>query len=170
MGASFQTVAKHSQIISSSALLLQNTPQLLACISFFFSSFTLHLLFTFSPSSIHVLFIVSPPLSIFSPSSLHLPSIFPPSSLHLLSIFPPSSLHLLFIFSLSSLHFLLIFIVIANMSKIVVCFDGTGNSYQGNTSDTNIVKLYEKLDRTSKTQFHYYQRKSILSSASSLVT
>ena len=55
------------------------------------------------------------------------------------------------------------------MSKIVVCFDGTGNSYQGNTSDTNIVKLYQKLDRTNKTQFHYYQRKYILSSTLSLM-
>lgn len=76
---------------------------------------------------------------------------------------------LLFIYKSSSLHLLFSLISIANMSKIVVCFDGTGNSYQGNTSDTNIVKLYQKLDRTRPNQFHYYQRKSILSSTPSLM-
>lgn len=44
-------------------------------------------------------------------------------------------------------------------SKLVLCFDGTGNQYSGNTSDTNIVKLYQKFDRKTKNQFHYYQRK-----------
>ena len=44
-------------------------------------------------------------------------------------------------------------------SRLVVCFDGTGNQYMGDTSDTNIVKLYQKLDRANKDQFHYYQRK-----------
>lgn len=42
-------------------------------------------------------------------------------------------------------------------SRLVVCFDGTGNHYQGDTSDTNIVKLYQKFDRTDPNQFHYYQ-------------
>ena len=46
-------------------------------------------------------------------------------------------------------------------SKLVLCFDGTGNEYSGNTSDTNIVKLYQKLDRKAEDQFHYYQRKII---------
>ncbi len=45
-------------------------------------------------------------------------------------------------------------------SRLVVCFDGTGNRFQGDTSDTNIVKLYEKFDRSDPNQFHYYQRKS----------
>ena len=41
----------------------------------------------------------------------------------------------------------------------VLCFDGTGNSFQAQPSDTNIVKLYEMLDRDAIDQFHYYQRK-----------
>ena len=42
--------------------------------------------------------------------------------------------------------------------RIVLCFDGTGNHYQGNPSDTNIVKLLEMFDHTKKNQKHYYQR------------
>ena len=45
-------------------------------------------------------------------------------------------------------------------SRLVLCFDGTGNQYKGDTSDTNIVKLYQKFDRSVPNQFHYYQRKS----------
>lgn len=41
--------------------------------------------------------------------------------------------------------------------KLVLCFDGTGNVFQGNTSDTNIVKLYDKFDRKDPMQYHYYQ-------------
>ena len=44
--------------------------------------------------------------------------------------------------------------------KLILCFDGTGNQYSGDTSDTNIVKLYQKFDRESANQYHYYQRKS----------
>lgn len=43
--------------------------------------------------------------------------------------------------------------------RLVLCFDGTGNSFQGNASDTNIVKLLDMFDHTSVTQKHYYQRK-----------
>lgn len=43
--------------------------------------------------------------------------------------------------------------------KLLCCFDGTGNEYSGDTSDTNIVKLYQKFDRKAPRQFHYYQRK-----------
>lgn len=43
--------------------------------------------------------------------------------------------------------------------KLLCCFDGTGNEYSGDTSDTNIVKLYQKFDRNAPKQFHYYQRK-----------
>lgn len=42
--------------------------------------------------------------------------------------------------------------------KLLCCFDGTGNKYSGNTSDTNIVKLYQKFDRDADKQYHYYQR------------
>jgi len=44
--------------------------------------------------------------------------------------------------------------------RLVLCFDGTGNKFSGNESDTNIVKIYEMLDRTDKDQYHYYQRKT----------
>ena len=44
--------------------------------------------------------------------------------------------------------------------RLVLCFDGTGNKFSGKTSDTNIVKLYQMLDRRSPEQFHYYQRGS----------
>ena len=44
--------------------------------------------------------------------------------------------------------------------KLICCFDGTGNEYSGDTSDTNVVKLYQKFDRNAPKQFHYYQRKS----------
>jgi uncharacterized protein (DUF2235 family) len=43
--------------------------------------------------------------------------------------------------------------------KLILCFDGTGNVFNGNTSDTNIVKLYDKFDRKDPMQYHYYQRK-----------
>ncbi|EMD60601.1 hypothetical protein COCSADRAFT_345883 [Bipolaris sorokiniana ND90Pr] len=41
--------------------------------------------------------------------------------------------------------------------KLVLCFDGTGNVFNGNTSDTNIVKLFDKFDRKDPLQYHYYQ-------------
>ena len=45
-------------------------------------------------------------------------------------------------------------------NRLILCFDGTGNQFIGNTSDTNIVKLYNKFDRSSPHQLHYYQRES----------
>jgi uncharacterized protein (DUF2235 family) len=45
------------------------------------------------------------------------------------------------------------------LRKLVLCFDGTGNMFEGNTSDTNIVKLYDKFDRKDPMQYHYYQSK-----------
>ncbi|KAK2798077.1 hypothetical protein FQN51_007896 [Onygenales sp. PD_10] len=41
--------------------------------------------------------------------------------------------------------------------RLVLCFDGTGNSFQANESDTNVVKIYDMLNRFDKNQFHYYQ-------------
>ncbi|EER41265.1 conserved hypothetical protein [Histoplasma capsulatum H143] len=41
--------------------------------------------------------------------------------------------------------------------RLVLCFDGTGNSFQANESDTNVVKIYDMLNRFDKYQFHYYQ-------------
>ena len=43
-------------------------------------------------------------------------------------------------------------------SKLILCFDGTGNKYLGDPSDTNVVKLYQKFNRETPNQYHYYQR------------
>lgn len=42
--------------------------------------------------------------------------------------------------------------------RLVLCFDGTGNKFLGNEADTNIVKIYQRLDRHDPDQYHYYQR------------
>lgn len=66
--------------------------------------------------------------------------------------------------------------------KIVLCFDGTGNKFHGDDSDSNILKIFRMLDRTASDQCmtlvpfaknylltvsadHYYQRKSWLNHA-----
>ncbi|KAF5988630.1 short chain dehydrogenase reductase family [Fusarium bulbicola] len=41
--------------------------------------------------------------------------------------------------------------------KLILCFDGTGNTFSGTNADTNVVKILRKLDRNHKKQFHYYQ-------------
>ncbi|KAL0261285.1 hypothetical protein SLS55_004982 [Diplodia seriata] len=41
--------------------------------------------------------------------------------------------------------------------RLVLCFDGTGNQFLGNEADTNIVKIYQMLQRHTDGQFHYYQ-------------
>lgn len=41
--------------------------------------------------------------------------------------------------------------------KLVLCFDGTGNTFTGSNSDTNVVKLLHMLDRNAPDQYHYYQ-------------
>ena len=46
---------------------------------------------------------------------------------------------------------------VATPKRLVLCFDGTGNRYKGDTSDSNIVKLYQKFDRSDPNQYHYYQ-------------
>jgi hypothetical protein len=43
--------------------------------------------------------------------------------------------------------------------KLVLCFDGTGNKFHGDDSDSNILKIYRMLDRTADDQYHYYQRR-----------
>ena len=42
--------------------------------------------------------------------------------------------------------------------KLVLCFDGTGNKFHGDDSDSNILKIFRMLDRTADDQYHYYQR------------
>lgn len=41
--------------------------------------------------------------------------------------------------------------------KLVLCFDGTGNKFRGDDSDSNILKIFRCLDRVDGDQFHYYQ-------------
>lgn len=36
--------------------------------------------------------------------------------------------------------------------KLVLCFDGTGNKFRGDDSDSNILKIYRMLDRTTSDQ------------------
>lgn len=47
--------------------------------------------------------------------------------------------------------------------KLVLCFDGTGNKFRGDDSDSNILKIFRMLDRTADDQYHYYQRRSPMS-------
>ncbi|TDZ40806.1 Uncharacterized protein CTRI78_v010095 [Colletotrichum trifolii] len=41
--------------------------------------------------------------------------------------------------------------------KLILCFDGTGNKFRGDDSDSNILKIFRMLDSTADEQFHYYQ-------------
>lgn len=41
--------------------------------------------------------------------------------------------------------------------KLILCFDGTGNTFSGSNADTNVVKILSKLDRNHPSQYHYYQ-------------
>lgn len=45
------------------------------------------------------------------------------------------------------------------IKRLVLCFDGTGNKFHGDESDSNILKIFRMLDRTADNQYHYYQRK-----------
>ncbi|KAE8334061.1 hypothetical protein BDV39DRAFT_212059 [Aspergillus sergii] len=42
-------------------------------------------------------------------------------------------------------------------AEFVLCFDGTGNKFSGNESDSNVLKIFRMLDRSGGDQFHYYQ-------------
>ncbi|KAF9893022.1 hypothetical protein FE257_012433 [Aspergillus nanangensis] len=41
--------------------------------------------------------------------------------------------------------------------QFVLCFDGTGNKFHGDESDSNVLKIFRMLDRSKSHQFHYYQ-------------
>lgn len=43
--------------------------------------------------------------------------------------------------------------------KLVLCFDGTGNKFHGDESDSNVLKIFRMLDRGVADQYHYYQRR-----------
>ena len=36
--------------------------------------------------------------------------------------------------------------------KLILCFDGTGNKFKGNSGDTNILKIFRMLDRSGGEQ------------------
>lgn len=55
-------------------------------------------------------------------------------------------------------------------NRLILCLDGTGNSFKGTPEDTNIVKLLDMFDRSAPRQLHYYQRKSELQSSSTGTT
>lgn len=42
-------------------------------------------------------------------------------------------------------------------NKLVLCFDGTGNTFTGSNADTNVVKILNKIDRFDSNQYYYYQ-------------
>ena len=44
------------------------------------------------------------------------------------------------------------------IKKLILCFDGTGNKFHGDDTDSNILKIFRMLDRTADDQYHYYQR------------
>lgn len=44
-----------------------------------------------------------------------------------------------------------------NPKKLILCFDGTGNTFSGSNADTNVVKILSQLDRNDPDQYHYYQ-------------
>lgn len=48
-------------------------------------------------------------------------------------------------------------IIPGEFTKLILCFDGTGNTFSGTNADTNVVKILRKLDRNNDKQFHYYQ-------------
>ncbi|KAE8355188.1 hypothetical protein BDV28DRAFT_129468 [Aspergillus coremiiformis] len=41
--------------------------------------------------------------------------------------------------------------------QFVLCFDGTGNKFCGDASDSNVLKIFRMLDRSKSHQYHYYQ-------------
>ncbi|KAF4584154.1 sporulation associated protein [Ophiocordyceps camponoti-floridani] len=43
------------------------------------------------------------------------------------------------------------------IKRLVLFFDGTGNSFSGSNADTNVIKMLNKLARSDSNQLHYYQ-------------
>lgn len=41
--------------------------------------------------------------------------------------------------------------------KLILCFDGTGNKFHGDESDSNILKIFRMLDRTANDQCEYFE-------------
>lgn len=45
-----------------------------------------------------------------------------------------------------------------NERELVLCFDGTGNTFRADGGESNILKIFRMLDRTKENRFCYYQR------------
>ncbi|GES56851.1 sporulation associated protein [Aspergillus terreus] len=45
--------------------------------------------------------------------------------------------------------------------ELVLCFDGTGNTFRADGGESNILKIFRMLDRTKENRYCYYQRTSI---------
>lgn len=45
-----------------------------------------------------------------------------------------------------------------NERELVLCFDGTGNTFRADGGESNILKIFRVLDRTKANRFCYYQR------------
>ncbi|KAF9892007.1 hypothetical protein FE257_002971 [Aspergillus nanangensis] len=46
---------------------------------------------------------------------------------------------------------------VTGLKEFVLCFDGTGNKFHGDDSDSNVLKVFRMLDRSGCNQYHYYQ-------------
>lgn len=40
--------------------------------------------------------------------------------------------------------------------RFVLCFDGTGNTFTGDETDSNVLRIYRLLDRSEPTQYSWY--------------
>ena len=40
---------------------------------------------------------------------------------------------------------------------LILCFDGTGNKFSGNSGDSNIIKIFSMIDRQNPHVHSYYQ-------------
>jgi uncharacterized protein (DUF2235 family) len=47
--------------------------------------------------------------------------------------------------------------ILASKKSLILCFDGTGNKFQGSAADSNILKIYSMLDKEDPHLFRYYQ-------------
>lgn len=45
--------------------------------------------------------------------------------------------------------------------ELVLCFDGTGNTFRADGGESNILKIFRMLDRTKENRYCYYQRRYI---------
>jgi uncharacterized protein (DUF2235 family) len=46
--------------------------------------------------------------------------------------------------------------MVPDRKTFVLCFDSTGNRFQGNDKDSNVLKIFRLLDRSDRNQFSFY--------------